>query len=111
MKKLLGDSQTVCVHAHTCTNLQLLDNPLYTSVCHRNTNRLSDSHRVPEAQLASYQTPGSETNMQHTGYSIPKSKKQQAHNNPKAQLSITIEPYPEPDKSSLHPHTLFLCLH
>ena len=74
MKKLLGESQTVCVHANICTNLQLLDNPLYTTVCHRNTNRLSDSHRVPEAQLASYQTPGSETNMQQTDYPIPKSK-------------------------------------
>lgn len=68
------ESDSVCVHTHICTNLQLLDNPLYTTVCHRNTNRLSDSHRVPEAQLASYQTPGSETNMQHTDYPIPKSK-------------------------------------
>lgn len=64
----------VCAHAHISTNLQLLDNPLYTTVCHRNTNRLSDSHHVPEAQLASYQTPGSETNMQHTDYPITKSK-------------------------------------
>jgi len=64
----------VCAHARICTNLQLLDNPLYTTVCRRNTNRLSDSHRVPEAQHASYQTPGSETNMQHTDYPTPKSK-------------------------------------
>ena len=64
----------VCEHVCTCTNLQLLDNPLYITVCHRNTNRLSDSHRVPEAQLASYQIPGSETNIQHTDYPILKSK-------------------------------------
>jgi hypothetical protein len=41
-------------------NLQLSDNPLYTDVCHRNTNTLSDSHHVPVVQLANYQTPSSE---------------------------------------------------
>lgn len=54
-------------HTHTHAqinkkrNLQLLDNPLYTDVFHRNTNRLSGFHHVPEAQLANYLTPSSET--------------------------------------------------
>lgn len=43
-------------------------------MCHRSTNRLSDSHHVPEAQLANYQTLGSETKLITHKLSFPSSE-------------------------------------